>query len=280
MDGSEDHLVTPEAFPEEYHLLMKESQLPESYSEESLAEHQQGQEDIRQMDDEVDREISGAAAETDSMAAEEPQHNDSDSPELDRLGESGASSGNDSDQGVYDFRRVIGIKKFGTTQRWLVEWYPEDYSEFDEPTDWVQLPEEAKAQHSVEVLLLLAPGATVSIKWRASAANVAREPTAEIIGSSPSHPSLSGWYVVKYLEDNTMETVNLLHPEAKRPLWRLVSAAPEEATPKAAGSKTPEPEPEYMYLTEDSGECDFYYYVRVIKTFIGFEKGETLNLVS
>jgi len=41
MDGSEDHLVTPEAFPEEYHLLLKESQLPESYLEESLAEHQQ-----------------------------------------------------------------------------------------------------------------------------------------------------------------------------------------------------------------------------------------------
>ena len=65
------------------------------------------------------------------------------------------------------------------------------------------------------LLELLQPGVEVMIKWAASPTCVAREIHARVTGFVQE----SRMHTVRYVEDGSLEKVNLMDPTQRRPLW-------------------------------------------------------------
>jgi len=121
----------------------------------------------------------------------------------------------------------------------VIEWYEQDCNSDDDHFAWVDVDDEKVPEYEEQVLTLLSVGSKVSIKW--STTTVLQHQDAEVIFFEPSN-RLHG---VKYTDDDTFETVNLLQPSARRPLWKWIS--PPEAV------QSPAPAAQSAAPTE--GEC-------------------------
>jgi hypothetical protein len=70
-----------------------------------------------------------------------------------------------------------------------------------------------------QAITLLSPSSKIKVKWAASSSSIAREIEAEVLCFSVG----TGLHGVRYIEDSLFETVNLIHPTSRRPMWKWLS---------------------------------------------------------
>lgn len=129
-----------------------------------------------------------------------------------------SSSDEPEDQQIFDFKGVVGIRKHGSSRKWYIEWYSEDCNSSDDQFDWVDLVEDL-TKYEGQAITLLSPGSKIKVKWAASSSSIAREIEAEVLCFSVG----TGLHGVRYIEDSLFETVNLIHPTSRRPMWKWLS---------------------------------------------------------
>ena len=185
LDGSEDHLVHPEAFPEEYHTLLSHALLPEEYFQPANEEQQHNLSELQRLEDEALQEIEDAAAISGAMAEEEEEEEDADSPDALNEDEDYSSSDEPEDQQIFNFKGVVGIRKHGSSRKWYIEWYSEDCNSSDDQFDWVDLVEDL-TKYEGQTITLLSPGSKIKVKWAASSSSIAQTSTRAIfLGYAP-----------------------------------------------------------------------------------------------
>lgn len=224
LDIVDDELVHPESFPNEYHKLLAMEQLPAEHLEaynaalavESAAEQRQREQEQADVDGADDP--AAVAAMVEEAANESDQEGDAEERDIEAVDESESDSGGEDPEREYNWQRITGVRKLGSGRKWQVEWDPKDCDEDDEPRSWVTLSAEEEEEAGEHINLEKLCGQSIFVKWATSASNAARVIEGRVCGAPSEDPEK---FKVKYNEDNTVETVDLIRPTARRPYWSL-----------------------------------------------------------